>query len=464
LLVAKYQNTIPDDKFNNLNEERKNLGRRDFLKLSASTAALSVMPFKKDAFVVGSSATTNEIPPDPEKLLRHTIAMWDFSWLTAHHRGGAYEHLQQRVAEAAERGFNTIRIDCFPSRILEGKSIFKKNYTPGKGLPFWGQTAMDHEEPVLAKLVLLANACRKYNIRLGLDSWEKGHMIHKDNVNPLVISNVIQPTEEEQTFRFFSDTWVKALKQMREEGVLERAAWVSPMNEVPHFGSRSVQFFKNISAAGKNEGETKLETDTRINKKYRQINQWLGEAIKNEVAKDKVALCYSSLGAEEYFKRVTDIYDMIDVHFMPDVIMDQDQKAALKKMEKGGSGFHYFENMDSLKNYSSLWDRSCRLNYAAMLSRARNYFTTALNNVTATGGKKMQAIVTESYGPCFWPDDKNVSWNWYKKYNSDALRIAAAMPFTGLSLSNYSEPLFSLWDDLDWHRNSNLFTLTMSPV
>ena len=50
---------------------------------------------------------------------------------------------------------------------------------------------------------------------------------------------------------------------------------------------------------------------------------------------------------------------------------------------------------------------------------------------------------------------------WYKKYNADALRMAASMPFTGLSLSNYSEPLFSLRNDVDWHRNSNLFTLNI---
>jgi hypothetical protein len=151
----------------------------------------------------------------------------------------------------------------------------------------------------------------------------------------------------------------------------------------------------------------------------------------------------------------------VDVHFMPGVVMDNEQRAALSSMEKGGAGFHYFENMEDLKAYSELWSNSCRTNYAALLIRARDYFKTAMHNLTLESGKKLQAIITESYGPCFWPDHKDVSWEWYKKYNADALRLAAAMPFTGLSLSNYSEPLFSLWDDVDWHHNSNLFILNV---
>jgi hypothetical protein len=205
--------------------------------------------------------------------------MWDFTYLTAHHKGGAYENLERRVAEAAERGYNTLRIDCFPSRILEGKSIFKKNVKQGNQLPFWGQTSIDHEMNVLDTLADLAKACRKNNVWLGLDSWEKGHMINNDNINPLVINNIIKPDEEELVFDKFTKIWVKALKLMREEGVLESAVWVAPMNEVPHFCSRSVQSIREINSKVHNEGETVIETNRMISDKYKQINTWLGEAI-----------------------------------------------------------------------------------------------------------------------------------------------------------------------------------------
>lgn len=444
-----------------MNKSQKQLSRRNFIRLSAITAALSGSTFKANSEPVFAPRSVDDKSHFMDKGTRLSIAMWDYSWINAHHKGGSFESLQQRVAEAAERGFNTMRIDCLPSRILEGKSIFKKNFTPGSQLPVWGQCVFDHEENVLKKLAELANYCRKYNIWLGLYSWEKGHMFAGDNVNPDGISYTIKADEEEKTFRGFSNIWVKALKQMREEGILERAVWIAPMNEVPHFGSRSVQFIKDTNSGIKNEGETKLETDQKINNKYRQINHWIGEAIKDETLREKIPLSYSSLGAEEYNKRLTDIYDVVDVHFMPPVVMDKTQTAALSKLERGGAGFEYFEKMEDLKEFSKLWDTACKANYASMLIQARDYFKMALKNLTLSSGKKLQSIITESFGPCYWPDHKDVSWDWYKMYNADALRIAASMPFNGLSLSNYSEPLFSLWDDVDWHRNSNLFTLNI---
>ena len=59
-----------------------------------------------------------------------------------------------------------------------------------------------------------------------------------------------------------------------------------------------------------------------------------------------------------------------------------------------------------------------------------------------------------------WPDSPDVSWEWYKRYNADALRIVASMGFTGASLSNYGEPLFTLWNDTGWHWAGNNFFRT----
>jgi len=114
-----------------------------------------------------------------------------------------------------------------------------------------------------------------------------------------------------------------------------------------------------------------------------------------------------------------------------------------------------------LKRWSAVWDRACRNNYAGMLTRARDFLTSALGNCIFPSGKRMQAVITESFGPVFWPDHPDVSWEWYKHYNGDAARIAASMPFEGVSLSNFGEPLFTLWNDSDWHRNANLFILNI---
>ena len=248
---------------------------------------------------------------------------------------------------------------------------------------------------------------------------------------------------------------------MREEGILERAVWVAPMNEVPHFTTRGLESIRQINDEERNEGEVKLDKERKVNERYRQVNLWMGEEIKDEISHEGIPLSYSSLGGEEYAKRLPEIYDVVDVHFMPGVIMNKQEGEEFASIAQGNpSNFLGMEKMD-LKRFSELWDRSCRNNYGKMLVRTRNYMQTALDNCVFPSGKRMQAVITESFGPCFWPDHPDVSWEWYKHYNGDSARIAAAMPFEGISLSNYGEPLFTLWSDVDWHRNANLFTLNV---
>lgn len=449
------------------------MNRRDFLQLFP-IASFSMLPLASRSMnsllTTSSSQQTSSDFSDTihywNKGTRLTISMWDFSWLTDQGKGGAFEDIEKCVAEAAERGYNTLRIDCFPSRLLQKSTSFKKGYNPacGKTIPGWGMVTTPFECRALKKLKQLADLCRKYNIWLGLDSWEKGHMMgHNSTLNLDNDRSVIPEKQEEKVLRNFAETWVKALHLMREEGVLERAVWVAPMNEVPHFASRSLASIRNIGARNLNEGNVNTDKNQLMNERYKLINLWLGEAVKDEIVNEQIPLSYSSLGGEEYSKRLPEIYDVVDVHFMPSVILTPDQASRLEAVGKGASKamyFFQFEQLD-LKKYSKIWDEACRTNYAAMLARTREYLSSMLNNMTFSSGKRMQGIITESFGPCFWPDHPNVSWEWYKRYNGDSARIAASMPYAGISLSNYGEPIFSLWHDLEWHRTANLFSLNV---
>jgi hypothetical protein len=398
------------------------------------------------------------------KGTRLTISMWDFSWLHASHPGGAYENLERRVAEAAERGYNTLRVDCFPSRVLERESRFEKNWDPAVNVPQWGQCAVTFTCNVRKKVAELAKLCRKHKLWLGLDSWDKPHMFGNDNV--------IEEDVEEHEFTRYGMIWVKALKLMREEGVLERAVWVAPMNEVPHFAGRHVGALAKVGEKARNKGETQLTKARRVNAIYRRINGWMATPIQPEIAREQIPLSYSSLGAEDYGARLTDHYDVVDVHFMPGVIYDaEDQRAfqgvPLEIARFPGGNVPVFAGQQlvtdpqkyDLATFSRAWDSACRRHYAAMLKRTRDYHQAALARLTLPSGKKLAAIVTESFGPCIWPDYPAVSWNWYKRYNGDSLRIVASMDFKGSSLSNYAEPLFSLWQDADWHWAANTYFL-----
>jgi len=445
--------------------------RRHFLKAaSAGMAALALGASHSSAAAAATTdASTGPTAEKPRTYMdrgtRLTISMWDFSWLMAHHPGGVYEDLERRVIEAAERGYNTLRVDCFPSRILEKESLFEKHWEAGVNLPQWGQTAVSFTCNVRKEVAQLADLCRKHGIWLGLDSWDKAHMFGRGSIfsKPAPVYT-IAAADEEREFTHYAETWVKALKLMREDGVLERAVWVAPMNEVPHFMGGGSASIRDLNKRPLNPGETAQEKAHAVDALYRRNNNWMGEPIKAEIAREKIPLSYSSLGAEPFADRLTDVYDVVDVHFMPGVITDKDDDAAFAKATQNaqtGGPFERLEKTD-LKAWSQAWDIACRKHYRQMLKRTHDYHEGCLQHMTLPSGKRLVAINTEPFGPCFWPDHPDVGWDWYKRYNADALRVVAAMDLAGSSLSNYAEPLYTLWNDADWHYTSNAYFLETS--
>lgn len=437
--------------------EESSISRRDFLK-TASVA----LPLATAFPLTMAAAPPANAPADAarrntyfDKGIRLAISMWDFSWLFANCPGGAYEDLERRVAEAAERGYNTLRVDCFPGHFLEGESRFEKNWDPAINAPQWGERPVTITCNVRKKVVELADACRKHKVWLGLDSWDALSVFGQDDSK-----FVIQEADEEREFTRYGEVWVKALKLMREDGVLERAVWIAPMNEVPNFAGGRVAALK------------KTKNPVEVNAIYRRINGWMAAPIRAEVANEKIPISYSSNGDPNYGARLTDDYDVVDLHFMPGVINDaQDQKAFpgvpfnIGRFPGGNVGVLQGQMLKpGLSNFdfalfSKAWDSACRRHYAAMLERTRNFFQSALTRLTLPSGKKLAAIITECFGPIIWPDNPAVRWDWYKRYNADSLRIVAAMDFKGSSLSNFGEPLFSLWEDADWHWAGNTYLL-----
>src|SRR5215469_5247621 len=181
--------------------EKSSLSRRNFLK----TASLA-LPFATSLPLTMAAAPPARPSPVSsgntyfDKGTRLAISMWDFSWLFANCPGGAYEDLDRRVAEAAERGYNTLRVDCFPSRFLENESQFEKNWDPAVNVPQWGERPATVTCNVRKKVAELADACRKHKVWLGLDSWDKANMLGHDNWDFL-----IQEVDEEREFTRYGE-------------------------------------------------------------------------------------------------------------------------------------------------------------------------------------------------------------------------------------------------------------------
>ena len=387
-----------------------------------------------------------------------TICMWDYSWLQCGHPGGAFHDLERRVAEAAERGYNTLRVDVFPNLYTNGEHTFKKTPVDRRRVMSWGRILSDSDYTVNVreKIIELTNLCRKYDIWLGLDTWQTWGIL------PLNGGPKIPIGEEKAATKKFSDAWCQSLPMMREDGILERAVWIAPLNEVPLFLGEKLEKVKVSDSEDRHEGQTGWRSDLpELDAVFKDINTWLGEDIKAELEGDNIPLCYSALGAENYADRLTDIYDLVDVHFMPDMLLTDEDAEALEKSGEGASKFsmHGKQSTFDLALFSAAWNRACERNYDRMLRLCHDYAVNATSRMTLASGKQLQCVLTESYGPCNHPDHPEVDWSGYYQYNADAARIFSQYPFNGLTVSNHAEPIFSAWDNVVWQKTTNQFVL-----
>ena len=72
----------------------------------------------------------------------------------------------------------------------------------------------------------------------------------------------------------------------------------------------------------------------------------------------------------------------------------------------------------------------------------------------------LQAVLTEAYGPRNFPDVPEVDWSMYNQYNSDAARIFSCYDFSGLTISNHAEPIFTMWNEKELQFRTNQFILS----
>lgn len=387
-----------------------------------------------------------------------TISMWDLTWLTYSHPGGDYEDLDRRVAEAAELGYNCLRIDTFPHLYLKGEYTFAYN-NELKFFKRYGDVRMPggYTVDVRQKVIELADSCRRHGVKLGLDAWVWGFGPVDTWSREGVVPRDIPVGEEETYCRNLNQVWVDALPAMRDDGVLERALYVSPMNEVPLAFAKRFKVMTDEVHQVNSDPITKTDWSLPNDPLIKNFTTWIGEGVKEEIKADGIPLCYSTAWADNFVARIPEFYDLIDVHFMPDMRQRPEDTEALEKAGEGASGFSQFHKLEKydLALYSAAWNRAWRHNFDRMYELCHTVASGCFRHNKFPSGKELPVIMTETFGPCNFPDHPDVDWTGYKQHNEDAARIFSQYPFAGLSLSNMAEPIFSLWDDKLFHQRSN---------
>ena len=106
------------------------------------------------------------------------IAMWDFSWLLRHHRLGAFADWDKTLDALVLRGYDAIRIDCFPHLVsADNDGVVTQEYYHPKnafGLTLWGNEFSVSTRPREALLEFLPK-CQERGVWVGLSTWFNDH-------------------------------------------------------------------------------------------------------------------------------------------------------------------------------------------------------------------------------------------------------------------------------------------------
>jgi hypothetical protein len=102
-------------------------------------------------------------------MKNYAIAMWDFSWLER----PEYDDWDKSLDELQERGYNALRIECYPA-IFPATKVIDPIWTSND----WGSPVPVEVESF--KLLDFLAKCKGRNIKVGLSTWWRGWQYQYD--------------------------------------------------------------------------------------------------------------------------------------------------------------------------------------------------------------------------------------------------------------------------------------------
>jgi len=236
------------------------MDRREFVKAGTmSLLAASCAPASMGQLSRSKQPKLGEL----DKPL--AINMWDFAWMMRHYKGGGMEDWDKALDELVERGYNALRVDCFPQFIAadskgENQDTFycpKRNWRPA----LWDNQFSITIEPK-RYLVEFLTKCHEREIYLGLSSW--------------FLDFATGRVKEFKTVDDVVRAWDETLTFIEEQGLLKNVIYVDLLNEYPLWNGYSYRFLNKQLDKLKQEGDIENVSGGNydfLNEKGRRFNQ-----------------------------------------------------------------------------------------------------------------------------------------------------------------------------------------------
>lgn len=375
-------------------------------------------------------------------------AMWDFSWMLSHYEGGPFEDFDKVTDELLERGFNTVRIDCFPWIVGHLKSDDEAITIPGNPNWTWGYSDIDRKHRPLEELLEFAGILKKKGIYLILSSWG---VECPEYTSP----GKVDYREDEAIFRH---GWEKILNALAGIGFQDNILYVDLDQEFPCC-SRYFKKFEELAGAIAKSGSANLDDSMEEAAKLKNKRGPLWNDAQMDFAYNifienlkhfqklypELRFTYSfHTYWDEIRSMKLNVFDVLEVHtFMHCHRFDNrtDFGALAKVREEHDYSDHQSRIEKTLKSVRPM-----------LLGEMRNRMAFASEWARETAAP---VITTEAWGPWWHMDNPHLDWDWLKDWCEECMRMAAEYGFWGVTPWNYSHPYWNNWSDIKWYRKVN---------
>jgi hypothetical protein len=424
--------------------------RRDFIKKSTlATGAVLSMPLISGAKGFATNPGSKKIKRigDFDKPL--AIAMWDYSWLLRHHKYGSFEDWDVVLDGLVERGYNAIRIDCFPQFIASDRNgeiqeeffNIREAWKPA----YWGNQFSVYTRP-REGLVEFMKKCEEKGVYVGLATWFMGHGTER-NLEFTGIDGFVR-------------AWDETLQYLNKHDLLDNVIYVDLLNEYPLW--HGFEWFKKEMNMRGNE-KLFLENNPDAN-------------VPDEVFEKRKGKGYTELQQQFYQNFIDTVIAKLQEKW-PDHTFFASQTGGgslWKQLDHKSFGaldphFWFSQNGEFTSNtpvgglnmFRSEKDAGFKEGY----EKTMKYWTANKNKLAdwmegrikyvAELGKKYKVPVgnTEGWGAVFWQDHPLLGWEFIMESADVAVDLSIKHGYKFICTSNFTHPQFQgMWRDVKWNR------------
>lgn len=410
------------------------MDRRLFAKqlsvLSLASCASPYMPH--NAHSLKSSRLSSDQPL--------AIAMWDFSWLLRRYPRGGFEEWEKALDDLIVRGYNALRIDCFPQFIAKNDAGDRADiYTlPKRGnhRVLWGNEKTVEIQP-LPELMKFLKLCKERNLAIVLSSWFQGHGTNR-NKSFSGVQGLVR-------------AWDETLQHIEDNSLLDDIVYVDLLNEYPLWHgytwlSDELQHIKNVDQVPfdfLNDRQEKRYNPEQITFYNQFINNVI-RILKKKWPKIKFTVSLTNTLNTPWQDFDANSCEVLDIHQW--MIYNKD----FSKQSK------YFDTIHTYKP---------KTNFAVAQKAMMDYWMSHKKEMTdwlKNSMKERKTLAdslaiplgcTEGWGSVMWMEHKDLNWDFVKQSGLLAAHLGNEIGYSFNCSSNFTHPHFStLWEDVDWHQ------------